>query len=168
MTISLNTHHVAFAASGPQQTPTLSLILGYGATLPFVAGAAGAALIHDAAFLRLCLDTLILWGAAILLFLAAVRRGLIFRTPGDAAGHIAASLWYFGAGCGSLLLWALSGQVGSLGPSISLLLAGYASLILLDMGTIRRLEASPYFALRQIQVLVPIASLCFVLMASRI
>jgi hypothetical protein len=165
MPIAWNTNQVAFTVSEPLHTPALSLILGYGATLPFIAGAAGAALIHDTAIAQLCLDLIVLWGAAILLFLAGVRRGLSFRTPnGPTAGQIAASMWYFTAGFGSLLLWALEDTLGSEAPALLLLLAGYASLIVFDVRAARHLEAPPYFArLRPVQMLIPIASLGFML-----
>ena len=93
MTIAWNSNSVAYTVSEPLQTPALGLILGYGSTIPFIAGAAGAALVKDGAIAQLCLDLVALWGAAILLFLAGVRRGLSFRTPnGVTAGQIAASI----------------------------------------------------------------------------
>ncbi len=165
-----NTSHVAFTVSEPLHTPALGLILGYGATVPFVAGAAGAAFSQDHALAKFCLDLIVLWGAAILLFLAGVRRGLSFRTPGGAtAGQIASSMWYFAAGFGSLLLWAFQDVLGSLAPAMALLLAGYASLIVFDVRAARQLEAPPYFAyLRPVQMLIPIASLGFLLILSKV
>ena len=104
MPIAWNTNSVAYTVSEPLQAPALSLILGYGSTIPFVAAAAGAVLINDNAIAKLCVHLMVLWGAAILLFLSGVRRGLSFRTPnGVTAGQIAASLWYFTAGFGSLV-----------------------------------------------------------------
>ena len=94
MSITWNSNHVAFTVSEPLHAPALSLLLGYGATIPFIAGAAGAAFINNAAIVQLCLDLIVLWGAAILLFIAGVRRGLSFRTPnGVTSGQIAASMW---------------------------------------------------------------------------
>ena len=116
MPIAWNTSSVSYAVSEPLQTPALSLILGYSSTIPFIAGATGAALINDNAIARLCVDLIVLWGAAILLFLAGVRRGLSFRTPnGVTAGQIAASMWYFTAGFGSLVLWALEDTLATRG-----------------------------------------------------
>jgi hypothetical protein len=107
MTIAWNSNQVAFTVAEPLNAPALSLILGYGATIPFIAGAAGAAFIGNAAMVQRCLDLTVLWGAAILLFLAGVRRGLSFRSPnGVTSGQIAASMWYFIAGLGPLVLWA--------------------------------------------------------------
>ncbi len=49
-----------------------------------------------------------------------------------------------------------------------LLLAGYASLIVFDVRAARKLEAPPYFArLRPVQMLIPIASLGFMLILSK-
>ncbi|HWJ20065.1 MAG TPA: hypothetical protein VNR65_15200 [Geobacterales bacterium] len=49
-----------------------------------------------------------------------------------------------------------------------LLLLGYASLIVFDVRAAWRLEAPPYFArLRSVQMLIPIASLGFMLILSR-
>ena len=165
MAISWNTNQVAFTVTEPLHAPALSLILGYGATIPFIAGAAGAAFINNTAIVQLCLDLIVLWGAAILLFLAGVRRGLSFRSPnGVTPGQIAASMWYFTAGFGSLALWAL----GPNAPAMLLLLLGYASLIVFDVRAAWNLEAPPYFArLRPVQMLIPIASLGFMLILSR-
>ncbi len=170
MPIARNANHVAFTVSEPLHTPALGLILGYGATVPFLAAAAGAAFIDNHALAQLCLDLIVLWGAAILLFLAGVRRGLSFRTPGGATvGQIAASLWYFAAGFGSLLLWAFHDALSSLAPAMALLLAGYASLTVFDVRAARHLEAPPYFAyLRPVQMLIPIASLGFLLILSNV
>ena len=134
MPIAWNSNQVAFTVSEPLRAPALSLILGYGATIPFLAGAAGAAFINNASIGQLCLDLIVLWGAAILLFLAGVRRGLSFRSPhGVTSGQIASSMWYFTAGFGSLVLWALASKA----PAMLLLLLGYASLIVFDVRAAR-------------------------------
>jgi hypothetical protein len=165
MPIAWNTNQVAFTVTEPLHAPALSLILGYGATIPFIAGAAGAAFINNAAIVQLCLDLIVLWGAAILLFMAGVRRGLSFRAPnGVTSGQIAASMWYVTAGFGSLVLWAFASKA----PAMVLLLLGYASLIVFDVRAARNLDAPPYFArLRPVQMLIPIASLGFMLILSR-
>ncbi len=165
MPIVWNDNKVAFTVSEPLRAPALSLILAYGATIPFIGGAAVAALASDKEIVQLCLDLIVLWGAAIILFLAGVRRGLSFRTPnGVTADQIAASMWYFAAGFGALLLWAVHGLLGSNAPAIILLLLGYASLIVFDVRAARNLEAPPYFTrLRPVQMLIPIVSLGFML-----
>ncbi|MFZ1109081.1 MAG: DUF3429 domain-containing protein [Rhodomicrobium sp.] len=146
-------------------TTALGLILGYGATFPFVAGAAAAAFFGDADLPKTAANFTVLWGAAILLFLSGVRRGLSFRTPhGPTVSQIATSLWYFAGGIGSLFLWAARGELGSARPALALLLIGYVSVIVLDVPAARRLEAPPYFArLRPLQMLIPIACLGYLL-----
>ena len=63
-----------------------------------------------------------------------------------------------------MLLWAL----GSNAPAMLLLLLGYASLIVFDVRAAWNLEAPSYFArLRPVQMLIPIASLGFMLILSR-
>ena len=104
MPIARNANHVAFTVFGVESQPALGLILGYGATVPFIAARPEprSSIIPRSLSFASTLSSF--GGAAILLFLAGVRRGLSFRTPGGAtAGQIAASLWYFAAGFGFLL-----------------------------------------------------------------
>jgi hypothetical protein len=154
-----------FEVSEPAHTPALGLIIGYGATLPFVAGAAPAGFFGDAGLAKTAANFTVVWGAAILLFLSGVRRGLSFRTPhGPTASQIATSIWYFAAGFGALLLWTAREELGSARPALALLLIGYVSVIALDVPAARRLEAPPYFArLRPLQMLIPIACLGYLL-----
>ena len=65
-----------------RRVPALGLVLGYGAMVPFVAGAAAAWLLGHGGPAALATDLTVLWGGAILAFLAGVRRGLSFRTEG--------------------------------------------------------------------------------------
>jgi hypothetical protein len=77
-------------------------------------------------------------------------------------------MWYFTAGFGSLLLWALEDALGSKAPAMLLLLAGYASLIVFDARAARRLKAPPYYTrLRPVQMVITIASLGFMLILFR-
>ena len=63
------------------QIPWLSIVLGYGPMLPFVAGAIASWL--SAGVLRSAIVTLfVVWAGCILAFLSGVRRGLSFRTDG--------------------------------------------------------------------------------------
>ena len=143
--------------SEPVRTPLLSLILGYGAMVPFVLGALAAWLVAGAAR-DLAVDLVIVWGGAILIFLAGVRRGLSFRTEGGpTAAQIATMFWLFGAGLAALVApWPL--------VSVALLLAGYGSLPLLDREAASRGEAPPFFAhLRPWQMALPIISLAVLL-----
>jgi hypothetical protein len=145
-------------------TTVLGLILGYGATLPFVGGAAAAAFLGED-LARTAVHFTVLWGAAILLFLSGVRRGLSFRTPhGPTVSQIATSLWYFAGGFASLLFWASREELGSAQPALAVLLVGYISVIVLDVPAARRLEAPPYFArLRPLQMMIPIVCLGYLL-----
>jgi hypothetical protein len=131
--------------------PWDGLILGYGAMLPFVAGAAAAWLWPEAA--ERAARWTALWGGAILIFLSGVRRGLSFRTPGGPRWpQLAMFAWLFWAGLAALLLppgWALW-----------VLLAGFASLMALDRRAALRGEAPLYFArLRPWQMAVPVLCL---------
>ena len=137
--------------------PLDGLLLGYGPMLPFPAAVA-AMLLGPAALAEVAPALVVLWGAAILMFLGGVRRGLSFRTPGGPRlSQIAMMLWLFLAGLGALMLpgpWALV-----------LLLAGYASLMVLDPIAARREEAPLYFArLRPSQMAIPVASLAALLL----
>ena len=142
----------------PREVPGLSLFFGYGAMVPFVLLALAAWLLGgDVAALAVRLA--ILWGGAILVFLAGVRRGLSFRTEGGpTAVQIATMLWLFGLG-----LLALA--VPSTGVALVLLLAGYLSLAALDPWAARRGEAPPFFVrLRPLQMLLPILGLVALLL----
>ena len=136
--------------------PLDGLVLGYGPMLPFPA-AVLALLLAPAPWAAAALALVVLWGAAILMFLGGVRRGLSFRTPGGPrASQLAMMLWLFLAGLGAMVApaaWALA-----------LLLAGYASLMVLDPVAARREEAPLYFArLRPPQMAVASVSLAALL-----
>ena len=137
----------------PARTPTLSLVLGYGATVPFLLGALAAwALAGEAT--DLAVDVVIIWGGAILTFLAGVRRGLSFRTEGGpTAPQLGVTVWLFGLGFAALVApWPL--------VSLVMLLAGYGSLPLLDHLAARRGEVPPFFAhLRPWQMVIPLVCL---------
>ena len=97
--------------------------------------------INNAAIVQLRLDRIVLWGAAILLFLAGVRRGLSFRDPEwrdfvpdrglDVVFH---RRFRFPCPLG----------FGSKAPAMLLLLLGYASLIVFDVRASRNREAPPF------------------------
>lgn len=135
------------------QPPTESLVLGAAAMAPLLAAAAAAWLLPAQA-LPLVLGLGILWAGAILIFLAGVRRGLAFRTPGGAtAAQLGTMLWLFLAGLLALASpWA--------GPALVLLLLGYGSLALLDPLAARRGEAPPFLGrLRPVQMAVGLLAL---------
>ena len=94
-----------------------------------------------------------LWGAALLLFFAGVRRGLSFRTEGGATrAQLAVFAWLFAAGLAALLL--------PLQGALWLLTAGFVSLGALDPWAARRGEAPLWFAgLRAAQMPVAVVGL---------
>lgn len=137
------------------RVPPLSIVLGYGpaAMLPLLAlvawtipGWAPPALLAAK-----------LWGVAILLFLAGVRRGLSFFTPrGPRPAQVVTSIWLFVVGLAALVL----GPPACFGT----LIVGYASVAILDPPAARRGEAPAHFArLRPPQMLVALAGLAALL-----
>ena len=87
-------------------------------------------------------------------FLAGVRRGLSFRTPGGARpAQIATVFWLF-------LLAIASLVVPSRLLGLGLLATGFASLAVLDPSAARQQEAPLFFArLRPIQMAIPVTAL---------
>ncbi len=138
--------------------PVDAVLLGYGAMLPFPGALVVVWLGAEAAPL-LALAGLRIWGAAILIFLAGVRRGLSFRTPGGPRpAQLAMALWLFGAGLAVLVLPPVAG--------LAVQLAGYGSLLVLDPIAARRSEAPLYFArLRPAQMAIPVASLALLILS---
>ena len=132
----------------PGRTPPLGVILGYGAVLPLVVGAV-VAWLSGGIVGALAVNLSILWGAALLVFLAGVRRGVSFRTPaGPTRAQIGAMLWLFLTGFGAMLSVAVPVTPVHVGPhvlSFSLLLAGFASLMVLDPWAAERVEAPAFF-----------------------
>ncbi|MDY8108395.1 DUF3429 domain-containing protein [Fulvimarina sp. 2208YS6-2-32] len=146
-------------AEEPAEIPGDGLFFGYLAMLPLVAGAIGLFVLPDNwAFLTLNLT--LFWGAAILTFLAGVRRGVSFRQPGGPkATQLAMMLFLFLTGFGATVavVWAYP----LLG--IGLEIAGYLALAILDPISARKGRAPLYFAkLRPLQMVLPIASLAAV------
>ena len=138
-------------------TPAISLFLAYVAMVPLVAGAV-LAIIVTPAWTPEVVRLTAAWATAVLCFLSGVRRGLSFRQPGGpTVAQLAAMLWVFVLGAGSILVpWRTA--------SIVLLLIGYASLAIIDPIAAEREEAPRYFArLRPVQMLLPVASLLILL-----
>ncbi len=136
----------------PAHTSPLSLLLGFSAMLPIAAGALLAWL--PPPFGILAEAATLLWAGAILCFLAGVRRGVSFRTPGGPTpAQIATMLWLFVLGVGALATLPL-------GLARVLLLLGYVSLAVLDPLAARRGEAPLFFSrLRPVQMAIPIVSI---------
>jgi hypothetical protein len=149
--------HLADGEEDPKQrAPWVSLALAYAAMLPVVAG--GGACWLAPAQAGLILRLTLAWSGAVLCFLAGVRRGLSFRQPGGpTVGQLAATMWLFTLGAGSLLApWALASAV--------LQLLGFAGMAVLDPIAARRGEAPRYFGrLRPLQMAVPVLGLLLVL-----
>ena len=144
----------------PRETPWLSVVLGFGPMLPFVAGAAGAWLLRgDIGELALTLT--VLWGCAILLFLSGVRRGVSFRTEGGPTIlQIATMLALFCLGFAALL----ASTFGWTSSALALLIAGYGLIAVLDPIAAGRGEAPLFFArLRPFQIPIAILSLAALL-----
>ncbi len=146
----------SFAVREPAHTPPLSLLLAFSAMLPIAAGALLAWLPFP--FGPLAESGAVLWAGAILCFLAGLRRGVSFRTPGGPkVAQIATMLWLFVLGVGALATLTL-------GVARVLLLLGYVSLAVLDPLAARRGEAPLFFErLRPVQMAIPIVSVLVIM-----
>ena len=139
-------------ARGSAPIPPLSLLLGFGPALLLpLLGAAAFAVPSRRAWMAVAAGQI--WGAAILLFLAGVRRGLSFFTAGGARPiQLATMAGLFLLGLAGLLLPPL--------PGLLALVAGYGSVAVLDPSAARRGEVPAHFArLRPPQMLVAIGGL---------
>ena len=135
----------------------LGVILGYGPILPMVA-AAILAWLAVTPWSALAVTLARLWGAAILAFVAGVRRGTSFYTPGGPAmAELAAALGFFAIAFGALLL--------PIGAAQLLLAVGYAAIALVDGRAAGEGYVPRYFAvLRPTQMLL--AAAAFMAMAA--
>ncbi len=139
------------------RAPLESLLFGYAAMVPIVAGAVACLFLTGSGETR-AVHLTVIWSGAILCFLAGVRRGLSFRqTGGPVLSQLATMLWLYGLGAGSLLSpWAV--------PAVALQILGYATMAVFDPAAARNGEAPRYFRrLRPVQMLLPIASLALIL-----
>lgn len=149
-------HGRSFLVTEPAHASPLSLLLGFSAMLPIAAGALLAWLPFP--FGSLAETGAVLWAGAVLCFLAGVRRGVSFRTPGGPrVTQIATMLWLFLLGVGALATLPL-------GVARVLLLVDYVSLAVLDPRAARRDEAPLFFAqLRPVQMAIPIVSVLVIM-----
>jgi hypothetical protein len=140
----------------PGAIPRLDIIFGFGPTIPFVLGAA-AAVGFEEPWRQMALQITILWGSAILLFLAGVRRGLSFRTEGGPTwAQMATMLMLFGLGLCSLAVVSLDRLIWA----FALLLIGFTAIFVLDPIAARRGEAPLYFEhLRRLQIPIILVAL---------
>ena len=140
------------------RTPWESFILAYAAMVPLLAGTVAAWWLGGSAgstAVALC----IVWGGAVLCFLAGVRRGLSFRQDGGPTlAQIATMLWLFVLGAAALISpWPVADLV--------LEFLGYATMALFDPASARRNEVPQYFArLRPIQMMLPLACIASLLL----
>lgn len=134
------------------RVPWDAVILGWGPMLPFPV-ALGVAVLAGGQAGEMAAEAIALWGAALLLFLSGVRRGLSFRTEGGWTwAQMAMFAWLFWSGLAALLL--------PLGWALWLLAAAFLSLAVLDPIAARRGEAPLYFArLRPWQMALPVVCL---------
>lgn len=134
----------------------LDRVLGWGAMAPMVACAV-AAWASVGSVRAVAMSLAIIWGGAVLVFLAGVRRGLGFRSPsGTRSSQIVFMLWTFALAFGSMI---------ALQPltSLGLLILGYAGMALSARGAALREEVPIFFAgLRPAQMSVAALSLCAV------
>ncbi|MBO0903044.1 DUF3429 domain-containing protein [Jiella sonneratiae] len=136
--------------------PPIGALFAFAAMLPIAAGAVYLWIGSEAqAFLTVNLT--LLWAAAILTFLAGVRRGVSFRQPGGPTpGQLATMLWIFFLGFAAVVetVWAYTLTAAALE------LTGYVSLAILDPLAAKNGEAPLFFAsLRPLQMAIPIVAL---------
>ncbi len=140
----------------PAETPPMGIFFATIAMLPLVIGVLAIWFAPDAQSF-LAFNLTLFWGAAILMFLAGVRRGVSFRTPGGPhVTQVAMMLWLYVVGFASLVatIWAYPMTAAALQ------LAGYVSLAVLDPLAARNGDAPLFFArLRPVQMAIPIVML---------
>jgi hypothetical protein len=139
-----------------REVPWLSVVLGYGPMLPFVAGAIVVWTMRDAVRGEVLLLTII-WAAAILAFLSGARRGLSFRTEGGPTlAQIATMFCLFVLALASLIAVAHAYALFAIGC----LVVGFIAILALDPIAARRGEAPLFFVrLRQPQMAIAVVSL---------
>ncbi|MCE7029787.1 DUF3429 domain-containing protein [Jiella avicenniae] len=143
-------------ATEAAEPPPIGALLAFVAMLPIAAGAVYLWIGTEAeAFLTVNLT--LFWGAAILTFLAGVRRGVSFRQPGGPTlMQLATMLWLYGLGFVAIVetVWAYTLT------ATALELVGYLSLAVLDPVAAKNGEAPLFFAsLRPVQMAIPIVAL---------
>lgn len=140
---------IDYRVDEPAQVPLLDTALGWGAMLPFPVAALAAWLGWSPA-----VEWAVLWGGAVLCFLAGVRRGLSFRAArGPRIPQLLVITWLLAAGVAALALpWTALAML--------VLIVGYGSLVWLDPAAAEKGEAPLWFArVGPFQMAVPVASL---------
>lgn len=138
------------------EVPVLSIVLGYGPMLPFVFGAIATWSLTGVWRGEAILLTVV-WAAAILAFLAGVRRGLSFRTEGGPAAMQIATMFV-------LFVLALASLVAVVHAvavyAVVFVLVGYVAIMILDPIAARKGQAPLFFArLRPAQIAIAVLSL---------
>jgi hypothetical protein len=142
-----------------QRIPRDGLLLGYAAVLPYPLAALAYCMVPPA-LAGAVMSSAIVWGAAILIFLSGVRRGLSFRTEGGPSlGQIAGAIGLFATGLAALDL--------PTNAALSLLLLGHLWLLARDPVAARRGEAPLYFTqLRPPQMSIAVVGIAALLALS--
>jgi hypothetical protein len=134
----------------------LDRVLGWGAIAPLIACAV-IAWLTTGSVRAVAMSLAIIWGGAVLVFLAGVRRGLGFRAPDKARpSQTLFMLWTFALAFGSMI---------ALRPltSLGLLILGYAGMALAARAAGLREEVPIFSAgLRPVHMSVALLSLCAV------
>lgn len=142
--------------------PLTSLIFGYGPMLPLVVAAA-AVWIMPPPWPELAVRLATIWAAAILVFVAGVRRGYGFGAPGaSTAVAIGTMLVYFVPGSLALVLQ----MAGRSAMALGLLILGFALVAIGDRRAAVAGQAPAHFArLRIPQMAIGIAAMIVTLCA---
>ncbi len=145
------------------EVPWLSVVLGYGPMLPFVAAAVGSWML-DGDLRNGAIQGGAIYGASILAFLGGVRRGVSFRTEGGprvAQIVTMAGLWL------TAFLALLSINIGLPEVALGLLVVGYAVIMIFDPIAARSGQAPLFFArLRPPQMAIAVVSFVALLASS--
>ena len=139
-------------ADDDPRVPAPSIVLGYGPIVPIILAALATWFApHPWSIVATSLG--VLWSATILIFLAGVRRGLSFRTPGgERPVQLVTMSWFFLLGVGAVV-------VSTAVASLAILIVGYLSVAILDPIAARRHEVPAHFArLRPLQMGLAILS----------
>lgn len=119
-----------------------SRIFGYGPMLPLIGAAIGVWTLPPP-WPGIALRLALIWGAAILIFVAGVRRGYGFGAAGASTTvEIVTMLVYFVPGSLALVL----AMYGHFTVALPLLMAGFAAVAILDRGAALTGDAPAHFA----------------------
>jgi hypothetical protein len=140
--------------------PATSLIFGYGPMLPLVV-AAVAIWVLQPPWPEIALRLALIWAAAILIFVAGVRRGYGFGSTGASTPvAITTMLTYFVPGSLALVMMTF----GRFGMALAVLIIGFALVAFLDRRAAMVGDAPTHFArLRVPQMAIAVIALVLLL-----